>query len=311
MFVINRMNPTSLGKINNKTIDGFTFLVYLNTLTAFAAGALIDPNEMRVTGTLRRQGQAPLVLFNETLKTMIIMSHLRSNAYLYLNGVTRILLNAGATDCMLPFRFDLGGPINLIGSDEFELAWVMNTGFFADVSVNALASYIEVDETESNEIEYITPITHSQVIEANQTNPTFNLGSNIMTVILRNDDKTSLLQTARVVNSIKFTSDKVNKDDTWSELLCKAISYYSTITEAGARYQNWIVYDGSEDLDRVSLNCSMNSANLTSSNNYVLWRSYETSDWLRTRADLLQQVKNAKNDNKARINPAFTETELL
>jgi hypothetical protein len=315
MINISTQNPTSQMSIRNKSIDGFTFTPFLKAgVGGFNLGfEWVNSTAFQLKGVLRRGGQE-ITLFNETLKNLVLLSHLRNNVYYALDpfGNGFVYQNLASTEGILPMRFDFGGCLNLVGDDEFIISWQLNSGFFNPaVNIDTAQSYISLDETETDEIEYITPITYTQVIEANQTNPTYSLGDNVLNIILANYDKPSFLTSEKVVNSLKLTSDKLSKDDSYNEIVTKAISYYPTIAEAGNRYQNWIVYQGVEELDNVQLNLNLQTANVNASKNFVLVRRFITSSWLVTRATMIEANRNAKAEKKGSYNSSLVERDLF
>ena len=312
MINISLQNPSSTQSFKNKWIDGFTFSTIINTVGMGGFGPNpIDYEQLQLKGTLKRNGQE-IELFNHTLKNLVILGNIKSPTYNFLNSNTVVYLNALGQTALSPIRFDLGGPINLIGNDEFILEWTLNTTYFNTVAgVVPSTSYITVDETETCGVEYFVPITRSKVIEGSQDNPTYSLGDNVMTIVLANYDKTDFLTANQVVKTIRLKSDKVNKNDDFNELITKSMSYYSTASEAGLRLQNWVIYDGADELDNVDLNISTNSANVVSSKNYVLWRTFYTDNWLVTRAETLRSALDSKADKKGTFNPALLSTSSI
>lgn len=315
MINISTQNPNSTKSFRSKWIDGFTVGVRNTSNAGGLSSAPNDFEQLTLKGTLRRGGRE-LEIFNHTLKLLVLMSHLKSATYDFLNSGGASFIDYGTVGTveynLVPLRFDFGGPLNLIDSDEFVLEWTLNTGFFvAGSGINSSASYIQIDETETTEVEYFVPITRTKVIEGSQDNPTWELGDNIMQVNIFNYDKFDYLSTSQVIKNVSFKSDKVNKNDNIDELITKAISYYPTPAEAALRKQNFIIYEGKEELDGVSLNLSLNSANVTSSKNYIAWRTFYTDDWLTTRAGVLESNLQAKSDKKGSFNPNLLERDAI
>lgn len=313
MINISNQNPQSTQSFKNKSIDGFTTSILFTTNSGGIGSTPLDTEQLQLKGTLRRNG-SEIEMFNHTLKNLVLLSHIKSSTYDFLlNGVVIQVGSAGGgiDSYIVPLRFDFGGTINLIGDDEFILEWQLNSGFFsASANLNLNTCYISVDDAESSDIEYYVPITRSKVIEGSQDNPTYSLGDNIMNLMLVNYDKTGFNLADRVVKTLRLKSDKITKNDTFDELLTKAISYYTAPSEALVRNQNWIVYQGAEELDNVELNLSLNSANVTSSKNYILWRTFYTDNWLVTRGTALKDKADSKSDKKGTFNPALLDTQL-
>lgn len=312
MINISKQNPQSTTSMKNKWIDGFTLSILLTTLFGSITANPVDTEQLQLKGTLKRNG-AEIEMFNHTLKNLVILSHLKSSTYDFLAPFTLLYTGTpapGIDTFIVPLRFDFGGPLNLIASDEFVLEWTLNQGFFnASANLDMNACYIAMDETETSEIEFFVPITRSKVIEGTQDNPTYSLGDNITTIILANYDKTSFNLADRVIKTVRLKSDKLNKNDSFDELITKAISYYSTPNEMASRLQNWIIYNGADELDNVDLNISTNPSNVTSSKNYILWRTFYTDNWLVTRAMALKEQSEIKADKKGSFNPSLLESQ--
>lgn len=304
MVNISTQNPQSVYSIRNKFVDGLT----LNVVTGGSgnlASVATDLTQLQLKATLKRGGNE-VVLFNTTAKNILIMSLIFSPLYYYIfyNSQAQTLV-AGPTKILQPYRIDFGGPINLTQNDELIIEWQLNSSFFSATNLSLSASYIEMDECETTDIEYITPVLDVKVIEGSQQNPTYSLGDNVLSIILANYDKTDILEASAVVNSIKLSSNQMGKNDNYRELLCKLFSYYPDLTQAALRVQNFALYAGSDELDGVSLDLNLNTSNVTSSKNFVLTRSFITSDWLVTRAETILAAKNARSDKKGQYDASL------
>ena len=308
MITISNNNLTSSQRFRNKWIDGFTLaLIAIST----GAGFLSQPfaaEYLQLKATLRRDGNNT-VIFNNTLKNLVALSHIESTTWNYLwnTGVVGVSLSvlAGVNTLLIPLRFDLGGPLNLIGDDELEIEWQLAPDQFWLAAANCVAatSYIQLDYTETLDIEWYTPRIESRVIEANQQNVSYTLGDNILKVLLLNYDKTGFTESTAVVNFVKFSADKFSKNDNYRELIDKAASYYSNVTEFAARIQNWILYSGSDELDNVAIDLNLNPPNVTAAKNFLVWLSFDTSANLVARAEKLEAMKQSKADKKVGFNP--------
>lgn len=308
MINISTLNPQSKIDITNKWIDGFTTSIFVTSGGGAFTGNLHDLTQLTFKGVLKRNGQET-VLFQNTLKNLLIMSLLLNPLYYHIAVPTAFVnQNAGATTGIVPFRFDFGSPLNLIGDDKFTLEWQLSTTFFPSGSnISTSASYIQLDTCETTDIEYETPIFRSIVVEANQQDYNYSLGDNVMAIIFANYDKTDVLSTSAVINQMQLNSDKVNKQDNYNELITKAYSYYPTLAEADLRLQTFLFYQSNIELDNVNLNMQYNTTNVNSSKNFILVRSFVTSEWLRTRAGALENIRMASADAKGDFNPSLLQ----
>lgn len=310
MYTINTNTRANHYKVRNKWIDGFTMSVFLTSLGGGFVGTVqIDPTALQLIGTLKRNG-AETVMFNHTLRQLVILSHLTTNTYNFIKNGVQVLFTlssaAGIDTALMGLRFDFGGPICLIGDDEFTLRYQLNDGFFggAAAGVNNALSFIELDETESTTVEYFIPITHAYVIEAGQNTLSFALGDNVQSIVFANYDKGSATTANQIINSLSLKSKQLSKEDDYLEILTKNFSYYPTMAEAINRYQNFVIYQGHDDLDGVTLNMNLNSANVTASNNWILSRNGVSDDWLVTRGHMIEQKKDSEQLG-GRYNPAL------
>jgi len=307
MVNISATNPTSRYSLRNKSIDGFTI-----TPVVVGSGNLsssyCDLTQLQLKATLRRNG-SEVVLFNTTLYNIAILSLFFGPLFNFIfPTVTGVSVVSGPTKAIVPIRIDLGGAINLTGNDELVIEWQLNnTAFFTATNVTAASCYIQLDECETQEIEFVTPIMSVQVIEGSQQNISYNLGDNVLAILLVNYDKTTVLDSAAVVNNIQLTSNRMQKNDNFYELLTKQYSYHSTSAEAAIRVQNFCLYSGGDEIDSVKLDLNLVTGNVTSSKNFVLTRSFITDSWLVTRAQLLKDQRDAASDNKG----SFDETLLI
>lgn len=307
MINISATNPTSRYTVRNKSIDGFTITPVL-VGGGNLSSSYLDLTQLQLKITLRRNG-SETVLANTTLQNLAMMSEFFGPLWSFIfPTVTGVSLLAGPTKAMVPLRIDLGGAINLTGNDELTVEWQLNnTAFFTATNVTAASSFIQLDECETQEIEWITPVMSVSVIEGSQQNVSYNLGENILSVLLLNYDKTTVLDGAAVVNNIQLSSNRVNKNDNYYELLTKQYSYHSTSAEAVTRVQNFCIYSGGDEIDNVKLDLNLVTGNVTSSKNFVLTRSFITDNWLVTRATMLQSQRDATADQKG----SFEESLLI
>jgi len=309
MINISSSNPSSKVSFRNKNIDGFTFIPVL-VGGGNLGGTYVDLTQMNMKGVLRRNG-VETVLFNTTVFNLLITSLYFSSLWNYMFPTITTGLNciAGPTKLIVPLRIDLGGPINLTGNDELTIEWQLNaTTFFTATNVTVGSSYIQMDETETQEIEFVTPILDVRVVEGSQQNVSYSLGDNVLSIIVANYDKTTnyTYDANNVINYINLTSSTgINKNDNFYELVTKCISYFPTSSEGAVRYQNFALYSGGDEIDGVKLDLNLVTANVTSSKNFIITRSFVTDNWLVTRAQLLKDKKDQSADNKGQFDEAL------
>lgn len=306
MFSISNQNKIGRVSVMNKTINGYTVTLYPTSNSGGFSGTVHDTTALNLKGILKRNGGS-VEMFNTSLKNLVTLGYIKNPAFEYIQSPGAVFTQAisgSVVTGIVPLRFDFGGVINLIGADEFVLEWQLNDGFWGS-SVNQSSSSIEIDECDDIGEEYFTPVTKVIVIEANQQNPTYSLGDNVIAIVLANYDKATAMANIAVMNSISLNSKTLTKNDTYREVLNKNLNYYSNSTEGAMRVQNFILYQGDEELDNVSLNLNLNPSNVTAAENFILYRAFVTNDWLVTRASILRDARIAAADAKGAFNSTF------
>lgn len=310
--VISTINPKDSWTIKNKCFDGFVLSVNLKSVAAGFSTALHNLDKLTLKATLKRNGSNK-VLFNENLRDMLALSHLHAPTYEFVKNPFMFVPTSNAfvnpVFALIPLRFWIGGVIDLSGKNAGEviLEWSLGNDFFG-TTVDTSASTINIDVIETDAAEYETPITLSHLIEPNQPTPTFGLGDNVREIALFNHDKQTILTADQVLEEIVISSSNgYNRADKFDELLTKSINQYSDVADAFVRKQNFIVYKDNNDLDDCQVELKFNKANLTAGNNILLFRTFITNDWLRTRAAIKDAKRSATDRAKGDFSPAIAK----
>jgi len=304
MISISTQNPQSQYVIRNKSISGFSFAVLITTGSGAPSAAPIDPDKFQLKATLNRKGFEGVELFNTTLRNLVLLGYLENVVFDMLGSYA--ILTTGSK-YLVPLKISLGGPLNLKADDELTVEWQLGDGFFVAASdVVAATSSIQLDEIETTETEYFIPLTKVKVIEQGQSNPTYGLGDNVLRIVFRQDDKTTTLTADAVINNISLqTKQGLTKNDNYNEILVKNFALYPTVAEFAARKQNFVLYTGEDELDGVQLALNLNSTNVNSSKNWILWNTFITSDELVTRGAMIDEKKSIESDKKGSFNPNY------
>jgi len=306
--------------VMNKRIDGFTSYVDLVSLVGgfspVTSGDLINADELIFTGTLQRDGQE-YELFSHTLRQLVIASYLLGNPYHFIIDDNQTYVGYGTVGGIeygiMPLRFDLGGPLNLMGTDTFTLRWQLNDAFFTGNAgtnlgnLDATNTSVEIDECETLEVEYFIPKFNAYVIDTNQNNWQVNCGDNVLELLIVNYDKQASYTAANaVLNSISLkTNHGYSKDETQKELITKAYSYYPNLAETAARKQSFCIYASEDELDGVIINMSLKSANVNAGKNWVFVRSAIANDFTESRGNAIAMADNNREDKKGTFAPTF------
>lgn len=290
-------------EIKNATFDAFTFKAILFNAAVNTAVLRTDLNTdlVNVKAVLKRSGRE-FTLFQDTLTVLAMESNFFTSLFDYLSPASatsvRVILLAAATGVtekvMIPMSVDLGSSINLSGDDQLDLE--IN---FASAAVAAncsiATSYIEFDYRESVGVEHVTPYIKSKSIAPGEQRLQQSLGDNITSVVLLNTDKTGVLDASAILASISLSSDKLNMNDNYVEILNKRFEQFKDVTIAGNRCQSFLLHKGAE-LDGCQVDATLIPGNITAGKNFLVTRSYYTDARLLAKADAVvekHQIKDA------------------
>lgn len=311
MFTISNQNKINSQTFSNMVIDSFTVTLFPQSNVGGFAGAVHDTTALNFKGTLYRhtkEGAQPIELFNTTLKNLVTLTHIKTAAFEYIQSPGAVFTQAVSAgpvvNGIVPLRFDLGGILDLDGDDKLVVEWILNDGFWG-ASVDQANSSIEVDECRAIGEEYFTPKTNVIVIQASEQNPSYSLGDNVMNLVIANYDKATALSNVAVINSLSLNSRQLVKNDSYREIVNKNLNYYSNSTEAAVRIQNFIIFQGENELDALSLNLNLNTSQVAASKNFILYGSFMTSDWLVTRAEQKYKARMAAAEKKGSYNSSL------
>lgn len=315
MKTISKLNKSGTYTMQNKSVDGMTVTVMVQALPAqvipFAIGDMLDLDAMQLRCILKRGGNETEI-FNHTLRQLIILSYLTQSTYQWISNMGINWISYTASTGMVPLRFDFGGPITLTGDDTLTITYMLNDSFWLGYSganaghLDSGSCYIEIDECETSDVEFYIPITKSWAIETNQNVVTLPLGSNIMTLVYANYDNTFIDPAHAIINSVSLKTNTISKEETFNELSNKQQSYYDDPWKAFMRFQNWVFYDGSDEIDNVTLTLNLNSSRVLASKNWILARAFYSDNATITRGETLQAAKTAAADLKGVYDHSLT-----
>jgi hypothetical protein len=299
-----KYRETQQEKFKDINVTGMTVALTLDG-TLSNSKTIVDYTAITVKAVLRRGGR-DLVLFNETLKNLVSLSEWDSPIWEWLNGNTNPLVLSGAllapAVMLVPIKFDFGGIINVDNDDELTIQVRLGEGCFSATQTTQANCFAEFDVIEGVGLEVETPYINSRVIEAGQSNPTFDLGENVKEILICNYDKVDFKTATAVLQDMSIDSDKWSRNDSYSEMIARNFAQFHDTIQATTRYQSFRIYSGYE-LDNVKLNLKLNSANVAASQNYVLWYSFTTSDNLVTKAAVKSKKFAAINNRKGQFQP--------
>jgi hypothetical protein len=101
----------------------------------------------------------------------------------------------------------------------------------------------------------------------------------------------------RVFESFILTSDKYNTSDNRGRMLARRATQFETVAAASARKENFR-YVPEVELDNVNLTLELYGQNVTSTKNYIVYRTYLPTRETIARAEQTFAKHEARNESK-------------
>lgn len=307
------MNVRNLD-IQNESVRGITTsgimvkAVLVNS-SGTSTSADVDFSKSIIKVILNRGGRQYVIL-QSNLKILGLASNLDGLLqYAFAGGGFNIPSSLGS---MQSFIIPFGGHINLKG-DDFIYVEVQNlAGLFT--STIAATSFLDVRLIKSVGYEQFIPSITTMVIQANETTRNYDLGDNIIKACLLNYDKTDF--TNNVVSNLTFSSDRLNENYTFMDLVTFKLSRYKTqlLGDTNPDLSSRINGDQCFTLidfasthggifQQVQFDINFNSAQVTAGNNYIVYWSYYTTPEILAKAANME-AKHLKKANDKVVSDA-------
>lgn len=171
------------------------------------------------------------------------------------------------------FTIPFGSPIDCTSTGEIKLTAQVSSGFFAS-TLNQTLSNVTLDLEETFGAEIGLPRIITQPIQANDTNPSFNIGDGVRSLFFVNRDKGGILTSNQVISSVAVTSDEKMNIMNYNQLLAYRNKMFPNYALSAQRAQTFCLlpWNPEKVYFGVSVNASTIAANVTSSKNYwVAW----------------------------------------
>lgn len=298
--------------IRNRTIDGIMINIVLtgDTLdTAITIANLLTQN-ITVKATLKRE-KSVKVLMQNNLRILGLYSTLNYGQTDWTRGNVMTYDAAGAFETRLLSLFiPLGGFLNIKGTDEFVIEFVVAQGTFG-ATINSTSSYLEFNPHYAVGYETGIPYIYSSVVQQNITQQEFSLGDNVTKIMLINFDQNGYTDATQVIQTVQLTSDKLDASYNNYDLFNIHRNVFTSpiinrryaatqpaLTDQALPYlpdfpQSYILFAGKNgevsSLDSTTVYASFNGALVAASQNYVVWSAFETSLKLLERARLRKE----------------------
>lgn len=306
MRVIN-IGAIDTWNVQGKSLSGInlTAQILKTTTNSAITGSPFNANLVTVKATLKRGGDT-LPICNNKLNYLGADSTLGSELFKVFSidqatgGVVTVAAAMSVSAVLqVDYMIDFGGIINLKGNDVLVIE-VNVPNAVLDSSVYTLASCnvsYDIIEAIGQEGAYGqgTPTMEVYVIQASSSQEQLGLGNGIHRVGIYNLDKLSYTDANAVWLNAVLTSDKYSRNDTQRELVAKSL-WRPQLAAADREFQNFTLFDGMV-LNDCALNLSLNGANVTANNNFVVYRRFVGSQLIVDR--YMASVNKHANENWA------------
>lgn len=280
-------NETRALTLRNRNVEGISLKVVgkLNVGQTVNVKFALQKTILKVT--LHRNGTEK-VLMNDTLLPLVIESAYGIGAFAYTQGqgVSDYISLDGAAQNplkLLPLIIDFGGVINVKADDVLTVELICNAETFQHpttsntVNVDLGACYIQVDEIEGIGLEYRTPRIMTKAISSGESRVALSLGDNVERISFINILSSGSYDIAESpLEAMSLQSDKVGFSDNLKEMIAKRTRLFTSPSLAQERNHSFLIHSGTE-LDGVNIDFTFTPSKVLSGENYVVYRTFDTS----------------------------------
>lgn len=303
-------------KIKNKSVTGIKFNHYITAAVANTANANapVDWSKIHVDIDVNQDGKV-VSIFSGKLAILINAATFGSQDFSYLAPVSGSLNKKLVTlangvgvkeKAQNGFWFYFGDIINLKGGDSIEVSVDMDSDVYESNS-DSSASWMDVQEIEGVGRQISIPQWKWKPITDNDESPQFHLGNNVLDVTIVNLDKSSILKSDAIVDKVTLQSDKLYLKEEFEDLLTLRDTQFPYGVNPSSIGQTFkiVKMDGTgTDLDDVKVEIEINDLNnVSASKNYLVWKTYYTSDNIIIRNQNLYEKHTKKNIAKLQAGP--------
>lgn len=304
------MNERKEETLSNMKITGFSCNTRIVSadFVAYANNTDLDFTKTLLKLILKRDNQQ-FIIAQDDLKTLGLSSNLFTMARrsFYQDHPWQISM-VGFTvsvhgETMLSFDIDLGGVLDLHGSDELLVELSCGTGFMS-TDVLLASSYLELKPIKTLGFESYVPIIRSYSITAGERRKSWDLGNNVRSIHLLNYLYTSHITPA--ISSCTLSSKKFDETYTFYDLVAsRLVNRLDQGDGSGATINAIDEFDqcfeliGGSELDGVNLDIQFNPANVTANDNILVVRSAYTD--VKTLIEHDAKVISAQNEKIASL----------
>lgn len=282
-------NITDSFKTSNKSVRRLMCTIRFNTATTIT----VAYDKILLKATLTRNGKKHN-LFNANLNLLGRFSN-------FFAGVEPVTLPGtynhalSATSYLLPVVIDMGGSINLNGSDVIETEIQQLDGWLG--ANGQTTSNITYEWREDIGNETFIPEIQTIMIPPSSSEITETLGDNITDIGIICTSGVALTDASRLVDSVSIDSDRYDVSDTIDKMIARRATQFETLTAATFRGHSF-VYVPNTEIDNCTVQMKLQSANVTSGALAIVYRRQNIDGPTIERARKRHNKHSAYNDAK-------------
>lgn len=270
-------------ELRNQEVGGllFTFILLGATAGTAISGTAVDLSKIKLKTTLHRTGERPKSIYNDLKQYHAILdSFSRSSFPVVFSGLpdannTVVANGVGVVQkSLLPVFIDFGKTYVLRGEDKIVVEISAKEWHGATVDSD---SYCEILELDREDIDDSDSEVLVKILNADLSSDKIVLGNGVTDILFVCLDGTDILQASAVIDSVGINSKQLNQPNmTYESLVSLRQLQFETVADATARKQNFMLHTG-YPIDDVTLELSLNSANVNASKCAIVWRKQSVS----------------------------------
>lgn len=306
MINLKGASDTNTFETKNRTVRRLSVVVRL-ALNSGGTASLPSLENVVLKCTLHRNGQKHII-FQDSLRLLAIESmffgsieQLQQASYMTLmaDGVVAPPRIYGQQ-----LMIDIGSPINVKGSDVLTLEASATNGWLtgsASTSTYISSSSIEFNWRDDIGVETFIPKIVSQYIPAQQEKFKHEMGDNVTSIAVINVEgqpPAGYVNDANaIIRHLSVNSDRYTMSDTIDRMLARRSVQFPMQNQSWWRGHSFYI-DLNGEIDAASIELSLNAANVNTSKNAIVYRTYIIDAHTVHRAARMQAGHEAKNTEK-------------
>lgn len=308
-----RVNDNKIEKVIGQTVNGLNIAVLLEGKTAnttvadtgYQTTTGFDPSQINLQVDLKRNGKM-FNIVNNNLALLAVEATIMQGGHLWFKGLPVQAPAAGKTHIVKRSLFlYFKGHINISGDDELIVNCTVNRGSFgSDINENTATLQIEPNQSIGIEYQLNKLNIHSITAELNQDR--VSLGDNVTDIVLHSFESD---WNKPVFRQVSLGSDRLDWTFNDQQLPIRHFSLFPhevtdillSQTAVGAhplRFPNSFKVHQKDEVDKATLQFTMNSANVQPTRNFVFYWTFETSREMIAKAAEMKDKHDVKNIDK-------------